>query len=85
MRVFQVPESEREIIKKMGAETPQDLYAFCRSCSRLMENKGKAIQLLRGTMISQLRAAGVATSVAEKVVDKFCNKLLAATPETPRS
>jgi hypothetical protein len=85
MKVFRVPEAERESLKKMGVEKPSDLYAYCRSCFKLMENRATAIQLMRGTLISQMRAAGVSITVAESQADKFCNKLLSATPETPSS
>jgi hypothetical protein len=85
MRVFQVPRSEQETLRKMGTEKPQDLYAICQACSRILENKGTAVQLIRGTIISQFRAAGVSIAVAERLAEEFCKKLIAATPEAPNS
>lgn len=85
MKVFRVPHSEQETLKKMGVEQPKDLYAICQACSRILENKGTAVQLIRGTIISQFRAAGVSIAVAEKLAESFCNKLVAATPEAPNS
>ena len=85
MKVFRVPRSEQETLKRMGVENPKDLYTICQACSKIIENKGTAIQLIRGTIISQFRGAGVSIAVAERLADNFCSKLVAATPEAPNS
>ena len=85
MKVFRVPSSEQETLKKMGVEKPKDLYAICQACTRIMGDKGTAIQLIRGTIISQFRASGVSIAVAERLAEKFCSKLVAATPEVRSS
>ena len=85
MKVFKVPQSEQATLKKMGIENPQDLYAICQACSRILENKGTAVQLIKGTIMFQFRAAGVSIAVAEKLAEEFCKKLLAATPKAPNS
>lgn len=85
MRVFRVQRSEQETLKKMGVEQPKDLYAICQACSRILGNKSTAIQLIKGTIMFQFRAAGVSITVAEKLAESFCSKLVAATPEAPNS
>ena len=84
--VFKVESSEAASLSRMnpGGEVPKEV-AVCKVCARLMQNKATALQVIRGTLVSGFRAAGVPLSRAEAAADLFCKKLSDRSNTTPVS
>lgn len=84
--LFKVKPMEVNALAKIsgGGEVPKEV-AVCKGCSSLVSNKGSALQILRGTLISGFRAAGVPLSRAEAAADAFCKKLADASSNTTTS
>lgn len=74
--IMVLTEQEKAQIRKVG-QTPQEEVAYCRPCHRIMTDPQSALDLIKGTLILRLRAAGVQN--AEQVAEKYRVALLAKT------
>lgn len=68
-------------LAQQGVETT-DLW-YCRPCYQVLSDREQGAALIRGTLLVNLRAAGVPN--AEKVAQKVYERLLAKATKTPVS
>jgi biotin synthase-related radical SAM superfamily protein len=85
MKVFATSTLERATLRKLGESTPEDSYAFCRSCVGILSNPATAIPLMKGIIQFQARAAGVTPHNAERIAERFGKRVMDITPSKPRS
>lgn len=84
-------ESERKILKltqeeqdfayiNTGGQNPSKDFVYCKPCYRLLQNPLAGAELMRGTLLANLRASGVPDP--ERVADAYYKWLLTrASPE----
>lgn len=73
--MFTTTPEEKAYHKKMTGQTLSDRIGYCKPCYRLMENPVTAVQMMRGVVEVQLRAAG--SPNASQVAERFEKNLLA--------
>jgi hypothetical protein len=70
--VVKTTEAEREAIQRMGQE-PQEEYAYCRPCYRLLSDKEHTAQFMQGIVQTRLQMSGPprAAEIAKKYYEFF--------------
>lgn len=76
MRIIETTAEERVQLKKMGETSPQERYAYCRSCISVLENLSTATSYFKGIIQVHARAKGVPAPAAERAANRFANQLL---------
>ncbi len=71
-------EDKAFIVKTAGTKQPPDAYVYCKPCFKILSDRERGAQLMRGTIEIALRSKG--NRNATKIADKYYQMLLSRTP-----
>jgi len=79
--VLHLTEAEKALARKSG-KAP-DEYVYCKPCHRILQTPLAGAELIKGTLVVNLKAAGVPN--AEEMADKYFRFLLKRAAPEPLS
>ena len=76
-------EEEKKFVLLSSGEEPPDEYTYCKPCYRILQDRLSGAELLKGSFLLNLKAAGVPDP--EAAADRYFKLLLKKAAKSPLS